>query len=94
MKLRPIHKDVLIRHVPERQVKESPIFYRDDPDEMHIQNFEIVEVSPTVTLVSVGDIVMVNWKNMTEKFKHEIDGEEHDVAITDENQIEAIVEYE
>jgi co-chaperonin GroES (HSP10) len=91
MNLKPINQDVILQFVPEHEAKDSIIYYKDDPNEQKAQYFKVVAKSDEVDLVEVGDMVICKWTNMTPSFPYEIDGQEEQLGITSQSQLEAVI---
>lgn len=87
-----IRKDILIKLKPEHEVKKSAIYYKEDIDNNKIQHFEVLKVSDNVTLVKVGDIVGISWLNCTSQFDGMFNGVREKMGISDEDQVEFILE--
>lgn len=88
MKFKPLSNEVLLRHVPEREVNDSIIFYKDDPRDNPVQNFEVLAVGNKCMELEVGNIVMCAWTDMTPPF--DFDGQQ--VTVAPEDRIIAVVE--
>lgn len=87
-----LRKDILVRNRKKAEVQNDLIYTKESIDHSQLQYFEVLKVAPEVVLVSVGDIVVINWKNITPPFEAVFDGIRGDYGITDESQIECIVE--
>ena len=87
-----IRKDILIKLKPECEVRRSAIYYKEDIDNNKIQHFEVLKVAKNVTLVKVGDIVGISWLNCTSQFDGIFDGNREKMGISDEDQVEFILE--
>ena len=87
-----MRKDILVKMKPKTAVTNSIIYTKESIDNSALQYFEVLKVSPLVRDVRVGDTVVISWKNITPPFESMFDGVRSDYGITDENQIEAIVE--
>lgn len=85
-----MRKSILIRVKPMREVRNSAIYYKDDIEEQKIQFFEVLKVSPNVTLVEAGQTVGIDWRNCTSQFEASFNGEVMMMGLSDEDQVEFI----
>lgn len=86
---RLLHKDILIKHRNTNDFNSSPIYMFDDENKSDIMFFEVVKVSPNVTLVKEGDVVLLPWSRVIPPF---MVGDER-LTITSEDEIYAVIEY-
>lgn len=87
---KPINDDVLLRHVAHKET--SMIYMRDTANDQS-NRFEVLAISPSVTDVKVGDIVLCDWTRMTEPFPLLNDkGERVKAAVTSVFEIDAVLE--
>jgi hypothetical protein len=82
----------LIKLKPKQEVQKSNIYFKEEIETSQIQFFEVLKVSPKVTLVKPGDTVGISWLNCTQQFESLFNGERTKMGISDEDQIEFILE--
>jgi hypothetical protein len=85
-------KSVLIKLKPKQEIQKTNIYFKEEIDSSQIQFFEVLKVSPSVTLVKVGDVVGISWLNCTQQFEAYLDGVKYKMGMSDEDQIEFILE--
>lgn len=85
-------KSILIKLKPKQEVQQSTIYFKEEIDSSKIQFFEILKVAPQVTLVKAGDIVGIDWTNCTQQFHALFNGKKEKMGISDEDQVEFILE--
>lgn len=90
-KIKPLNDDVVIVHVPERNVKKSVIIYEEESEENTAQYFRVVRAADDVKYLTVGDIVVCSWLRVTEPTLGSLDGKDVRFGITSEKEILAIV---
>lgn len=91
--LRPMGKDLLIRHIDMNRMKGGSIVIKETADEDTTQYFEVLGVGPKVSMVKKGDIVVIPWKNITPPFEFDHPSEGPiKVGITDEGQVLGVVD--
>lgn len=88
MKFRPMKNEVLLKHIPEREIHSSLIYFKDDPSNNTVQHFKVLAVGHKCTELKIGDVVLCSWRDMTPPF--DFDGEQ--VAVAPEDRIQAVVE--
>jgi hypothetical protein len=86
-----LRNDILIRNRKKVDVEKSIIYTKESIDDSALQYFEVLAVGPKVTQVKVGDVVIVNWKNITPPFESTFNGTVGEYGITDEDQVECIL---
>lgn len=89
-KIRPLGKDVLLKFktTETTNLTEGGIYVKDDDSMSNYEFYTVEAVGPDVTVVSVGDTVIMTWAKITPPFKHEGDT----FGVTSENEIWAVVD--
>ena len=84
---RLLHKDILIKHRNTNDFTGSSIRLLDDENKSDLMYFEVLQVSPDVTEIEVGDVVILPWPNVMMPFL--LNGER--VTITSEDEVWAVL---
>lgn len=92
MNLKMMNDDVLLKKVKKQEYTGTQIIVGTDDDDDAQKFFEVLAVSPKVTSVVVGDVVIVPWPRITDPFEIEIDNVPTQVGITDQKEILAVIE--
>lgn len=87
-----IRKDILIKLRPKRVMEKSLIYVKESTEESNLQFFDVVKIAPTVEMVSVGDVVLISWLEVTDPFPAIYDGVRGTFGISEEKMVQAIVE--
>lgn len=88
--LRPLRNDVVLQYIPKERSK--TIFIQEDKEEV-TQFFRIVAAGPEVKFVEVGQVVVGDWRKMTNPVDAlDNDGNLVKICITEEIEILAIAE--
>lgn len=91
-KIKPMRNDVLLQFIPKVEAHQSMI-YTQESEEEDTQFFRVVAVGHEVKHVELNEVVVVDWRRMTSPFKAlDSDGKEHQVGITEETEILAVVD--
>lgn len=89
---RLLHNDILLEMKPKQDVQRGLIHVKESIEESCMQYFTVLEVSPTVTLVKKGDVILMSWKRITNPFQGIYQGREVKLGITAEIEVDCIVE--
>ena len=89
--IKPLRKDVLLKHLPKRERNNSTIYIKDTADDK-LQSFVVLKVGSEVENVKPGDVVLVPWVKVTPPFDVAVSGTITKVGITSEREIYAILE--
>lgn len=88
-RLQPLRNDVVVKHIPKREVEQSTIFFKDTNTDDH-EYYKVLKVGPECKYVNEGDTVITTWARITPPF--ELD--EQKIGVTSENELYAVIPQE
>lgn len=89
-KFRMLRDDVMLYLKPEKEMRNSPIHFVDDPDNNETQWFIVHLTGPDCKHVKVGDIVLGDWRRITPPQTEFIAGEDRKIGVTSEKELLAV----
>lgn len=90
--VRLLNTDILVKLKPWGEVRGYSLFVQEDPDKDANQYFEVISVSPKVTEVKMGDIVLIPWTRVTPPMKVIKNNKIVEVGITDITEVLGVIE--
>lgn len=88
--IRLLNDDVLLSHRPEN--KDRLIQLDDDEHESTAFRYDVIRVSPTVTHIKEGEIVVVPWRFCTPPFEIQRGEEKMNVVLTDQKEVLGVID--